>query len=181
MEENIQIILDHLILPFYKTFEFWLFITVGVLGLIFAFLAFNEAKKAKKAAMAAGTTVKIQTVTIELTEIRQKLGKLDTGISYAEARDLLNDVTGKLRRLISAFKNEIDLKDTISSVLSSLEEAKKALETVRPIVGEADIQGVESNSVYNATESHFSNISGCVADLMGLFERRAIDFGYTSE
>jgi len=179
MDGNISTkILEIISTPFYLKWDFWLFIIIGLIGTIFAILAFIEARRAKTAATAAGNTVKIQTITIELSEIRQRLGKLDTEIKYSDARDLLNEVTGKLRRQVSPFKNEQDLKETIDTLLKSLEAAKEALKTVRPIHSEASQEDIENNSVYFATESHFSNISGCVADLMGLFEKRSIDFRY---
>ena len=131
MEENIKIIFEILNSPFYKSIEFWISISVGIISMIAAIFAFLEAKGAKKAATDAGRTVKIQTITIELTEILQRLDKLEPAISYSDARDLLNEIARRLRRLASPFNNEIDLKDTITNLFNSLELGKKALSSVK--------------------------------------------------
>ncbi len=58
-------------------FDFWTATIIGLIGVFFSILAYREASKAKRAANAAGRTVKIQTVTIDLNELAQKLAKLD--------------------------------------------------------------------------------------------------------
>lgn len=145
--------------------------------MIAAIFAFIEAKGAKRAALDAGRTVKIQTITIELSEILQRLDKLEPAISYSDARDLLNEIARRLRRLASPFKSEQDLKETITDLFTSLEHGKKALNSVKPENLETEEQNQDTNSVYYATEAHFSSISSYVAELMGLLEKRSIDTG----
>ena len=143
--------------PFYKSIEFWISISVGLISMTAAIFAFIEAKDAKRAALDAGRTVKIQTITIELTEILQRLDKLEPAISYSDARDLLNEIARRLRRLASPFKSEQDLKDIITKLFTSLEHGKKALNSVKPDNLETEEQNQDINSVYYATEAHFSS------------------------
>ncbi|MEM9214794.1 MAG: hypothetical protein AAGD25_10650 [Cyanobacteria bacterium P01_F01_bin.150] len=117
--------------------------------------------------------VKVQTVTIELSEIIQRLDVLEANISFIDARDLHNEISRRLRRLTASLKNDDDtaLKDTINQLLTSLEEARRSLDGVRP----EQQPSRTPNVVYNAIERQFSSMSGCVADLMGLLEQRTID------
>jgi hypothetical protein len=103
--------------PLWRRWDFWISLILGLAGvgvgiaaLKYAILAFEEAKlakeeaeQAKEAATEAGKTVRVQTVAIELGEISQKLGRLQPEIRFSEARDLLNDVSWRLRRAISPF------------------------------------------------------------------------------
>ena len=160
--------------PFWQKPEFWIFLVISVMGVVFSLLAFIEAKKAKRAATEAGRTVKIQTITIDLTEVSQKLDKLRIEIPYNEARDLLTEISRRLRRIISPFQGESDLKETLSALKTALGTAKESLNAVRPI----DPSHEEApNAVYYAIESDFATINNCVADLLGLFEKKTINFG----
>src|SRR5438874_2659218 len=86
--------------PFYLTLEFWIPLAIGIAGLVFSILAFLEARKAKKAAFEAGRAVKLQTITIELAEIALKLDHLNLDLNFVQARDLLNEVSRRLRRWV---------------------------------------------------------------------------------
>ena len=158
--------------PFYLLPEFWIGSIIGIVSIYFSVKAFNEAREAKKAASEAGKTVKIQTITIELTEIAQRLDKLDFELNFAEARDLLNEVSRRLRRLIAPFQSNSDMSEQCEGLKIALDEAKLALEGVRPQDGADELP---SNSIYFATQGHFSNISSLVAEIMGLFEKRTIE------
>ena len=112
---------------FGRILNFWIFLVIGIVGLFYSVLAFNEARKAKTAAKEAGRTVKIQTITIELTEISQRLDKLGMDIQFNEARDLINEVTRKLRRLVSPFREEKEFSATVTALIEALDSAKKHL------------------------------------------------------
>jgi len=157
---------------FYTQIEFWIATVIGIASVFFSLKAFFEARQAKKAAFEAGKTVKIQTITIELTEIAQRLDKLEFNLSFSEARDLLNEVSRRLRRLIAPFQDTDDLSDLCLNLKSALEDAKEALEEVRPQNPEDDLP---PNTIYFATQGYFSNISSLVAEIMGLFEKRTIE------
>ncbi|BCV50608.1 hypothetical protein [Shewanella algae] len=158
--------------PFYTQFEFWIATVIGTASVYFSVKAFNEAREAKTAAFEAGKTVKIQTITIELTEIAQRLDKLDFNLSFSEARDLLNEISRRLRRLIAPFQDTTDLSVPCLNLKNALDSAKDALEEVRPQNPEDELP---PNTIYFATQGHFSNISGLVAEIMGLFEKRTIE------
>lgn len=171
--KDLQQIADMVGSPFYSQPDFWINVLLGVVGVLFSVLAFVEARRAKVAAAEAGKTVKIQTITIELSEIAQRLDKLDAQLNFSEARDLLNEISRRLRRLIAPFQSLEDLKDLCVSLKASLDAAKQALEGLMPQEGGAD--QLPPNSVYFATQGHFANISSQVAEIMGLFEKRTIE------
>ena len=156
---------------FWKTFDFWIFVALSSLSLLFAILAFIEAKAAKKAANKAGQTVKIQTITIELTEIIQKLDILEPTIEFSQARDFYSEINRRIRRLISPFKNEANYQESITIICSTLDALHESLSKVRPI----ENKNIVDNSIYFAIEHHFSMLSGQLAELMGYFEERTIN------
>jgi hypothetical protein len=89
MQEFLQSILG----PYW---EFWISNAVSALGVFFSVKAFREAGKAKDAATAAAKTVKLQTVTSELSEALHKLEGLTTTIKWEAARFLVTSVKQRL-------------------------------------------------------------------------------------
>lgn len=165
----LQQILPEVFEKFWQKGDFWINLVIGIAGLVFSILAFSEARKAKRAATEAGRTVKIQTVTIDLTEIAQKLDRLNPKISYTDARDLLTEISRKLRRIVSPFGDDPKLATAIGQLKETLDAAKAALDSVRP--ADIDSESSAPNAVYNAVEGFFADISNLVADLLGLFEK----------
>lgn len=161
--------------PFHKTWDFWVDTLLAVLGLIFSVMAFVEAKAARKAASEAGSIVKAQTITIELTEIAQKLDKLDSPLQFVTARDLLNEASRKLRRLIAPIQAEADLVEPCRNLRHALDSAKETLAQLSP-AEDAD-QDPSGAVVYFKMQGQFATISGIVAEVMGLLEKRTIDRG----
>jgi len=172
-EKYIENIISVMEQPFYTTPEFWIASIIGIASVYFSVKAFKEAREAKKAAFEAGKTVKIQTITIELTEIAQRLDKLDFELNFSEARDLLNEVSRRIRRLIAPFQDTDYLSQPCATLKEALEQAKAALNEVRP--QDSEDQELPPNTIYFATQGHFSNISSLVAEIMGLFEKRTIE------
>ena len=162
--------------PFWKQPAFWIGSILGVAGLIFLIKAFLEARQAKRAATEAGQTVKIQTTAIELTEISQKLDKLPQEIHFNEARDLLNEISRRLRRATSPFAKDSVFGETIAELREALDAAKVALNKVRPTDQVTTTEGAP-HAVYFAVEGDFATINSIVADLLGLFEKKSINFG----
>jgi hypothetical protein len=157
-------------LPFWERFDFWIFLLLSIASIVLTVLSFLQAKKAKEAALSATKTVKLQTITIELTEIIQKLDRLSATIEFTAARDLLNETSRKVRRLISPFRNDLDYKEVINSIYAQLDNATDALVKVRP-TGEE----VVPYAVYNAVENYFTKLNGTLSDLLGLIEKRTIN------
>lgn len=155
--------------------DFWIATIIGVAGLIFSILAFVQARKAATAARAAARSVKIQTVTMELQEVHQMLDAIEPQISYAEARKLLSSVNYRVRRHTTPFINTSEFKETISRLRDGLAAATSALEGVRPSDPETAIKA--PNAVYYAIVSSFSQLSGLIADLLGLMESETLDIG----
>lgn len=170
---EIKVLAEMLERPFYQSPDFWINFLLGLIGVGFSIMAYREAKAAKNAAAEAGRTVKIQTITIELSEIAQRLDKLDFNLSFSEARDLLNEVSRKLRRLIAPFQSTPDLEQPATDLKKVLADAKIALEALHPQDGETS--ELPLNTLYFGMQGHFSNISNLVAEIMGLFEKRTIE------
>jgi hypothetical protein len=168
-------VLELLKQPFWRHYDFWIGLVIGLAGLLFSILAFIEAKKAKKAANAAARTVKSQTVAIELTEIVLKLDKIKPDIRFSEARDLIAEISRRFHRATSPFSGDPGLSQTIKTNVEALRQVRESLKTVRPT--DPAKEGEVPLAVYNAIEEACSQISSSVADLIGLFEREAIDFG----
>ena len=170
MDPKLQAAIDGLSSPYYSHADFWINVVIGAVGLIFSFLAYLEAGRAKNAALQAGVSVKIQTVNVELSEISHRLDKLEVNISYSDARDFLNEISRRLRRLISPFQNDDELREPISNLKTCLDQAKRALTDLRP----EDNASIDEATIYYGIEGHLSTISSLVADLMGIFERKTL-------
>jgi hypothetical protein len=168
--------------PFWQRFDFVIATAIGLAGLYFSIKAFQEANKAKQeatrakaAATEAGRTVKLQTVTLDLGEVSQKLDKLRPGIAFADARDLQTEISRRLRRAISPFETYPDLRDAIHRLRAALDAADSALKSVRPSAGSTE--AAAPDAVYYALEREFSNIANLTADLMGLCENKTMRIG----
>jgi hypothetical protein len=170
--ENIQFAINA---PFWTNYDFWIGIVIGLASVVFSVMAFVEARRAKRAATEAGKTVKIQTITIELMEISQKLDRMRLDIHFDEARDLLTEISRRIRRIISPFQKDTGLCEPINSLREALDSAKTSLNSVRPS-GSSEIPEAP-HAVYYAIEGDFASISNFVADLLGLFENKSINFG----
>lgn len=153
--------------------EFWIGVVIGAVGLLFSILAYIEAKQAKTAALNAGEFIQIQSITIELNEILHSLQSITSDIQFEEARDILSNVTNKLRRYLASYKKKEEYQDACQKIFDSLQHASKALSDVKP--SGPDLQSIGYGVVYSGIEGSFSIICGHVSELMGLFERRAID------
>lgn len=158
---------------FWSSPEFLISSVLGVAGLIFSFFAYVEAKKAKQAAIDAGEFIQIQSITIELNEMLHLLQSISLNIQYKEARDVLTTVKNKLRRYLASYKNDDVYRGACKNILDSLQYAQKALDDVKPSGAELENSGY--GVVYYGIEGSFSIVCGNVSELMGLFERRAID------
>lgn len=172
MDKELIEILNLIKIPFYYKFDFYIGFFIGMLSLWLSLKAFREAREAKIAAAAIGKMVKLQSMTIELQEISQKLDRIDEKIKFTEARDLLSETNRKLRRLMAP------LSDT--SYEKKCDELKQALEMARQDLGKLiPVASAEKTdeiaNVYFAMENHFSFISGLIADLIGLSENKTIE------
>jgi hypothetical protein len=147
--------------------DFWIGTALGIIGLGLTIWAVFAATGAKEAAINAGRTVKMQTVALELMGLAHELDSLDPEILFPAARDFLNRVNFKLRRLIAPFQDEAELALFVASIRDSLTAAKTALSGVRPAAGAAP---APVGTVYNAIEADLATISGSVADLLGLMQ-----------
>ena len=96
-------IVDKINIPFWRDVDFYIYTVLSIGAITLSWLAYKEATKAKIAAIEAGTRVKIQSITLELSEISQRLDKLDFDVDYSTARDLINGFSRKIRRMISPF------------------------------------------------------------------------------
>ena len=161
--------------PFFRDYGFWASLAVTIAGLIFSVLAWIEAKKAKAAATAAGRTVKLQTVAIELSEIGQRLDRVQPGIRFNEARDLITEMSRRVHRATAAFSKEPKLAEAIVVLMQAVDAVQKSLKSVRPT--EIGKEAEAPDAVYYGIEADCSTVSNSIADVIGLFEKQAFDFG----
>jgi len=164
--------------PFWKHADFWISSIIGAAGVFVSFLAFRqaekateEAEKAKQAATEAGKTVKLQTMAVELSEVNQKLDRVQPGIKFNVAKDLFNETSRRLRRVIAPFADNSNLQEAIQAVRAALETTQASLKQVRPT--DPTKEGETPDAVYYAIEDNFATINNCVADLLGLVEKHA--------
>lgn len=163
--------------PYYERADFWISTALGAGGIFFSILAFFEARNASVAARAAGKTVKIQTIVIELSEISQRLDGIDLNLDYGYARELLQDAARRLRRQLAAIQDDEDVHNVVVELFQLLDAAKSALATVRPASTGSTNAAPPSPlaSVFYAMESHFGAVNAKLAELTGLLEKRTID------
>ena len=158
--------------PFYQDISFWISNIIGLIGVFFSIIAYLEAREAKKAAKAAGNFVKIQSITIDLTEIIQRLDIISTELNYSHARDFFNELNRRIRRIISILSTNEVYNSKTSEVLLTLNTIKANLDSVRQSkTTEQSLAGID---IYFAIESEFSSLSGQLADLSGLLEQKTL-------
>ena len=184
IQNEIGQIVQMLQAPMWRRWEFWvsaLGSLVGVAGLVYSILAFREARMAKreaigakKAATAAGRTVRIQSIAIELTEISQRLDRIQSDIKFSDARDLLTEVSRRLHRATAPFFEDKRLSNAVAATRDSLEVAHASLTKVRPTDPSKEEEA--PHAVYYAIEDTFATISMSVANLVGLLDRETFDF-----
>lgn len=172
-QEIIKLISKNQTLPFYYETSFWISSVIGIVGLYLSYKAFAEAKEAKKAAKAAGSFVKKQSITIDLTEIIQRLDKLSTELNYSDTRDFYNELNRRVRRSIATLSAEKDYQAKTTQILETLNTIKTNLESVRQ--SNTDQSLLAGVNLYNAIEGEFSNLSGKLADLCGLLEQKTLE------
>ncbi len=163
---------------FWLSPSFWIGTVLSAAGLLFSILAFFEARKARKAAVEAGRTVKGQTVAIELSEMAQRLDAIQPEISYREARDLLSEISRRVRRVISPFADDAQLASAVQTLRASLLSAQDSLKTVRPTDPGAENRAPDA--VYFGVENDFSAINNAIADFLGVLEKRMIERGVSN-
>lgn len=170
--DQIKELAAQLAVPFYQDAAFWIGTVIGLAGVAFSALAFFEAKQAKRAAVEAGRVVKIETVKIELADIAQRLDKIDPSMDFPAVRDLLNEVNRKLRRQLAPFQRIKRYSVPCVALQQAFEEARAALDTVKPADPAADIAAIV---VYNVMEGPLWTISSLVGEILGLFEAATIE------
>lgn len=175
IHEAVKMALGASVKPFWMSPAFWIEIAIGVAGLVFSVLAFIEARGAKRAATAAGRTVKIQTAAVDLTEIAQKLDRIQPEIGYNDAREMLNEISRRVRRVTSPFAKTKGLAEPITSLVEAINAAKQSLKSVRPSTPNAEAEVPQA--VYLAVEGDFDTIGDYIADLLGKFDKETMDLG----
>ena len=131
-EGLLRMVLEAIHSPFWARVDFWISTLLGLGGLLFLLAAFVEARQAKRAATDAGRTVKLHATTMDLTELSQKLDRIPPELLYNEARDLLAEISRRLRRLVSPFAKDDELSAPIHALREALANAQESLKLTRP-------------------------------------------------
>lgn len=176
MPELLQQIQQTINTPFWHHADFWINGILAAAGLIFAISAYLEARAAKGAAKSAqaaadeaGRFMTMQTVAVELMGISQRLVGVDMGITFREARALLDDINGKLHRLTSPFQNDDALAPHIANIHGALGTIKTALSNAKPNVGVT----LATGQIYYAIEGEAGTLNTYVNDLLGQLETKS--------
>jgi len=169
--KNLESINHNLNQPFYSDWAFWIGVILSLIGIAISWIAYKEAEKAKEAAFKAGSIVRLQSITIELTEIIQRLDKINTDLDYSSARDFFNELSRKIRRSIAVISTNPDFKDKTDEIVTNLNAIKTNLDDVRKTAIE-DKSLLEGIDLYFIIEGDFSNLSGNLAELCGILEQK---------
>lgn len=166
--------------PFWKHADFWIESILGVAGVLVSYMAYRqaeaakqEAKKATTAAIEAGRTVKLQTMSIDLTEVSQKLDRVEPGIKFSDAKEMFNETSRKLHRVMAPFEDHAELRTPIEAVKAALDATHESLKLVRP--SDATKEAVAPDAVYNGVEDSFATVNSCVARLLGMIEKQTVE------
>ena len=125
--------IKELIPVFYKTIEFWITVSISLIGILISIFTLLNAKKAKEAADQAKKAVTIKNVESEINDIVQKLNTLPRDIKYERAKEIILQVQStifRVNQILNATKsiNKIDLNE----IEKSIEAVNDALLNVRP-------------------------------------------------
>lgn len=172
--EKLEQILSNTSQPFYENIGFWIGIVLSIVGILISWVAYKEAEKAKKAAFKAANFVRIQSITIELTEIIQRLDKINPDLDYSTARDFYNELNRRIRRSISAISHLSEFTEKTKTIIETLSNLKKNLDEVRK-TGLEDKSLLEGVNLFLILEGEFSTLSGDLAELSGILENRTIE------
>jgi hypothetical protein len=154
---------------------FWIGNVLNLIGLGLSGLAVWQATKARDAAVEAGRTVKGQSVAIELSEVAQRLDAIPPDISYRQARDILAEITRRVRRVISPYAEDEQMKVVVTELREVLSSARDSLGAVRPSSPAAE--AMAPDAVYFGIEDEFAAINNAIADFLGLLETKTIEKG----
>lgn len=172
--DKLETILNNTSEPFYTDLGFWIGVVLSIIGIIISWIAYKEAEKAKNAAYKAGNFVRIQSITIELTEIIQRLDKINPDLDYSTARDFFNELSRRIRRSISVISQNEEFSEKAKQIIITLNGIKKNLDEVRKTAIE-DISLLEGINLYLIVEGEFSTLSGDLAELCGILEQKTIE------
>lgn len=172
--EKLETILNNTSEQFYENFGFWIGIILSIIGIIISWIAYKEAERAKIAAFKAANFVRIQSITIELTEITQRLDKINPNLDYSTARDFFNEVSRRIRRSLSSISQHPEFSQKTNQIITTLNGIKKNLDDVRKTALE-DKSLLEGIDIYLIIEGEFSTLSGDLAELCGILEQKTIE------
>ncbi len=160
----------------FETFDFYLFLLLGILGLRFSILSFSEAKKAVKAAEKAGEKVKIQSTVLDISEILRQ-SQITEDITYPIASAKITEISAKVRNITSYYRNPEDdeMNEITQSIHLTLDGLRSALSSVLPVEEDGTVTPLRNSNVYYSIEPHFSLLIINLHVLKGLLERRQIN------
>jgi hypothetical protein len=178
--ENIKVIkriieeaISNSYLPFYKQPDFYFGSILGIIGITYSILSFNEAKKAKEAAAKAAQSVKRQSMVIEVLEI-SRICVLEPNMNYVEASNNFNQVTSRIKYVAGFYQDEasLELKAILKEIESSLDEIRLTLNDNNPVF--MPQQTNIPNQIYYSIEPLFSSIVGNLGILKGILDKKLI-------
>lgn len=122
---------------FHPKTDFWVFLIIGGLGLLFSIGSFVQARAAKTAAQNAGRIVKIQDILLDIPEITNLCQQVDIKVDYNAANLQMTYILGKISKVLAIFNGDSNLNSNqqlltqqIEGTINKIQEILKSLNPV---------------------------------------------------
>ena len=141
----------------------------GIIGLLASVAAFFQARSAKNAAENAGNFVKLRTTAYEILEISY-LCKLESTISFTEARVRYKNINDKVQKIIGSYEGADLNDDILKNIKALLQNIKDKLNELSP-----NPTSEEGVNIYFYLADSFDTLSGELNKLNGVLEKQLIN------
>lgn len=166
---------------FWTDIDFWIFLVIGLVSLLYSYRSFrqaeeakveaslakDEANEAKNAANRAGKTVKKQTIILAISETI-KTCQIRGNTSYEDANNELMEISGKVRNIIGLLRPDMGQAN-----VTLFQQIETTLTDVMTEFNLLDI-GVENRVIYSKIRPHLSALAGHLNELQGVIENELI-------
>jgi hypothetical protein len=161
--------------------DFWIFLVIGLISLLYSYRSFRqaeeakveaglakvEASEAKNAANRAGKTVKKQTILLSISETI-KVCQIRGNINYEDANNEIMEISGKVRNIIGILRPDMGQNNT-----ALFQQIETTLSDVMTEFNLLDI-AVENKVIYSKIRPHLLALAGHLNELQGVIENELI-------
>ncbi len=175
-------IIDFASNKFWEHPNFWIEITLAVIGIFIGWKAYKEANhafreagkakdaatEARDAANKAGKTVKKHSILLTISEITRVIGQIRQNTNYEDANNRLMEINGKVRNIIGFYRDDVS---------QSQQNLMQQIETCASnVLIEFNLLDPESEAriIYNKIRPNITLLSGHLNELQGAIENELI-------